>query len=289
MQDTKIIYDFDILTLKSKVVMLKQSELGNVVITEKTPFHPISYTWPDQPGDIGTINILGTSLKVINSIVGASNANNDFFFDKNIPVKRFEYGWSFFVCHIVEDLGNLSVGSEVTLHVDKENRHNLSLSHSAVHLAALALNKATKKFWKKEEFPIDGLGNPDFDKVAMQESKITSNGCFDKYRLGKSLKKKVGFNTELFFQEMPAIQKEINDTLKHWILTKAPIEVTFDGDTLRSNRYWNCILPEGKAKFPCGGTHATSLGVYKDIMVSFSKSNEEPEIVMQTTYHLSKH
>lgn len=44
MQDTKIIYDFDILSLKSKVVMLKQFEFGNVVITEKTPFHPISYT-----------------------------------------------------------------------------------------------------------------------------------------------------------------------------------------------------------------------------------------------------
>ena len=35
----------------------------------------------------------------------------------------------------------LAVGSQVTLRVDAEARHALSLGHSGCHLAALALNR----------------------------------------------------------------------------------------------------------------------------------------------------
>lgn len=287
MSDTRIIYALDTLTLQSRVIFIRSSDLENIIITEKTPFHPISYTWPDQPGDTGTISSEGKVLRITDSVIGAINSDGTFFLDKQIPIKRKEEGWTFFVCHMTPDAVDASlIGREVTLAVDKERRYALSLHHSACHLAALALNKAAKKYWQKDTLS-DPLGNPDFDKLAIQESTISVDHSKDRYRLGKSLKKK-GFNADEFFQNMPTIQDQINCILREWIATGGDIKNVAESDALSSNRFWVCSLPDGDVKFPCGGTHILSMKIYKMIFVSLTQLQEEPEIIMETIVSLKE-
>ena len=41
------------------------------VITEMTPFHPVSHIWPDHPADKGTLTAMGTGYEVMDCQVGA--------------------------------------------------------------------------------------------------------------------------------------------------------------------------------------------------------------------------
>lgn len=279
MEDTKILYDYDELSTKSKILDIKDFENKKIIITERTTFHPVSNSWPDQPGDIGTFDINGNILKVIDSIIVLKDKDNNFYFDKEIP-KKPEEDSIFLVGHIVENIDVSLIGEEVTINVDKEYRQKLSQSHSAVHLAALSLNKALKKYWTKD-FREDSLGNPDFDMIAIEDSKNHTDKSSDRYRIGKSTKKK-GFQREEFFENLKEVEKEINDILKEWVLTNSVIEISSDNNTLKSRRYWTCKLPIGDAKIPCGGTHVKSLEIYKEIKVTLTKLDEEFEFLMET-------
>jgi alanyl-tRNA synthetase len=78
----------------------------------------------------------------------------------------------------------------VELTVDAEARHALSLGHSACHLVALALNRALTPYWRKETSELDALGQPDFDRLAIQHSRVEPRGSKEQYRIGKSLRKR---------------------------------------------------------------------------------------------------
>ena len=85
------------------------------------------------------------------------------------------------------------VGAVVELQVDTARRAALSRAHTGCHVSALALNAVVADLWRKE-VPLDGIGNPDFDRLALSSSRMTTDEARDTYRLGKSLRKK-GFDT----------------------------------------------------------------------------------------------
>ena len=42
--------------LEAKVLHVESDESKAYLITDVTPFHPISHIWPDHPADKGTVN-----------------------------------------------------------------------------------------------------------------------------------------------------------------------------------------------------------------------------------------
>src|ERR1700754_1068824 len=147
----------------------------NIVLAETTPFHPLDHKWPDQPGDSGTIEVNSDVFPVVDSIIGAVHKQDGTLsLGGAIPARRGDKDWAFVVAHIVggdvrQDLRDL-IGHPATLSVDSERRRRLSPSPSACHAASLALNKIVSELWRKEA-KLDSLGNPNFDQLAMAESR----------------------------------------------------------------------------------------------------------------------
>ncbi|ERB62615.1 hypothetical protein N779_25375, partial [Vibrio coralliilyticus OCN008] len=81
------------------ISQVQRVELGQdylYLITEMTPFHPVSHIWPDHPADKGTID----GHVVIDCLVGAVELSSDeLYVGSAIPVKRDEEGWAFVVVH----------------------------------------------------------------------------------------------------------------------------------------------------------------------------------------------
>jgi alanyl-tRNA synthetase len=177
---------------------------------------------------------------------------------RDIPVPKGTPGWAFVVAHLVDGDPGLHEGDRVEIAVDPTYRHSMSAGHTACHLASLALNQALAGRWKKEVRP-DALGHPDFDGTAIDVSLIRENGSTDRYRLGKSLRKR-GFITDGLEAELPEIQARVTETLANWLATDAPVRIERDGERLTDRRYWVCELPGAEARIPCGGTHLASLG-----------------------------
>lgn len=191
-----------------------------MLFTRETPFHPIDNRWPDQPSDKGIITLDNEDIIVQECFTATYNKNTkEILVDKEISARKNDPECFFLVAHIVDkntiEKHKDLIDKKVKLKVDEDYRYLLSKAHSACHLAALALNKATNKYWKKE-FQKDSLGNFDLDSIAVIESKITDKQSFDRYRLGKSVKKK-GFDSALFLSEIDSIEKEINAQIKTWL------------------------------------------------------------------------
>ncbi|MGL6150966.1 MAG: hypothetical protein ACRC1N_07230, partial [Aeromonas sobria] len=156
-----------------------------LLVTDLTPFHPQSHLWPDQPGDVGHARWEGGEAAVGPCQMGAISPDGELFVDSAIPVKRGAEGWRFVVVHPLTGDHELAVGSQVELQVDSAARHALSLGHSGCHLAALALNRALIPYWRKEVNERDALGQPDFDRLAIQSSRVEPMGSREQYRIGK--------------------------------------------------------------------------------------------------------
>jgi len=177
---------------------------------------------------------------------------------RQLPVRRGEPGWAFVVVHTLSTDGPVPIeGEQVTLAVDAAHRAALSAGHTGCHVAALALNAALAGRWRKS-VSTDGLGHPDFDQLAIVSSRIVPHGAVDRYRLGRSLRKK-GFDVEGLADELPAITAAANHTLTGWVALGAPIDLLVSGPRLTDLREWVCSLPEGTQRIPCGGTHLRSL------------------------------
>jgi len=255
------------------------------VIVDDTPFHPVDHTWPDQPGDVGTI----AGMPVIDTAMGAMGVMEDgshsgLLVGDQIPVKRGEPGWIWYVAHLVEagEAAGVSAGDRVRLEVDAGRRRLLSRAHTACHVAALALNHAVAALWRK---PVreDSLGSPDFDRIAMVSSRINEHGSTDIYRLGKSLRKK-GFDSSALPLALAEVQSAAQKTIDGWIQADAPVTVSDDGDRrITAPRRWMCSLPLGEGVIPCGGTHVTSLSQIRGASVSYSMSGDGTRLTVQTT------
>lgn len=75
--------------LEAPVQLSHSTEEVTYVVTEETPFHPVSHIWPDHPADKGTLTIKGMSFEVVDCQVGAVElASGKLFVGTEIPVKR---------------------------------------------------------------------------------------------------------------------------------------------------------------------------------------------------------
>jgi len=257
-----------------------------IIITDATPFHPLDYNWPDQPSDKGTINIHEKIIPIDNCLIGAVHIKTgEFLVDqeiKNLKIKRDDPNWYFVVAHIINaDLINTDelIDKNIQLEVDGTYRLALSKSHTACHLAALALNKLTAPFWKKLPEYYDSLGNPDFDKEALTSSRISEENSIEHYRCGKTLRKK-GFDSQLFLTENSLTETElaVNNQLSNWCLDKKGIIISIQSEKafLHEVRKWHCVFPDGKeAVIPCGGTHIKAITSREKIVVNFIKENDQ--------------
>lgn len=237
--------------------VLATAKLGKqvAVMTDATPFHPLDHTWPDQPADRGTL----AGAEVVDCLTGAYSPDGELVVGTDIPVKRGDPEWTWVVVHVLADQAP-EVGAEVALQVDGEYRAALSAAHTACHLAALALNEATAGLWRKEPPRRDSLGNPDLDGLAIDRSKIAPNRSVDRYRVGKSLRKK-GLDSEALTTGLDQIAADVNARLAGWIRSGGAVVIDTGGDpTVTARRTWSCQLPDGTARYPCGGTHVAWLG-----------------------------
>lgn len=283
------------------VVRVEPHERGTVVVVDATPFHPIDHTWPDQPGDSGTIRARSDgglddggaggsdgarvdSAAIIEAVMAAVSDDGVMAVGPDIPVKRGEAGWTWLVGHLVADAAPwLEPGAAVSLEVDSDRRGGLSRGHTACHLASLALDLAVADLWRKDVGE-DALGNPDFEGRANQSSRIHEDGAVDEYRLGKSLRR-AGFDTETFATTLAEREAAINAQLDTWVASGAASSVETDGSTIVDRRRWRCSLPEGDAVIPCGGTHVQSLGEFASISVSLEMP--DPQTLVMTTTAVS--
>ena len=272
---TIISFCHDIWCLSSPVQMVESDSKYFYVITQTTPFHPVSHIWPDHPADRGTLD----EYPVIDCQVGAVElSSGQLFVGCDIPVRRDETGWVFVVVHCLKKgCANLSVGQEVTLTVDKPYQQALSRGHSAGHMASLALNKVLVElgYWRKDAERKDPHGYCDFNSYAQLTSLVGKDQCVDTYRLGKTLRKR-GLNSAELFSTLNRVEEQVNIQLEQWLMLKTEVNIKCCGDSLTDSRYWQCDLGEGViAEMPCGGTHVRSLQEFKEIRITLTQLDEQ--------------
>lgn len=244
-----------------------------LLVTDLTPFHPQSHLWPDQPGDVGHARWEGGEAAIGPCRMGAISPDGELFVDTAIPVKRSAEGWRFVVVHPLTGDHALAVGSQVELQVDSAARHALSLGHSGCHLAAMALNRVLIPYWRKEVSERDALGQPDFDRLAIQSSRVEPCGSREQYRIGKSLRKK-GVNSEALLADLALIEEKVNQQLADWIAAGGEIRRSRAGEAIIDSRYWHCMLEGQEVTIPCGGTHVASLAELGEVKVELTQVEE---------------
>ncbi len=260
---------------------------GLGLIVDTTPFHPVDHTWPDQPGDSGTVLVDGVIYPVVDAVTGAIGPDGRFAIGEDIPVKRGDEAWSWQVVHVLESVPEPEalLGANAQLRVDAERRRMLSAAHTGCHLMALALNEALAERWRKSPGREDSFGRPDFDAIAMESSRMDEHASTDRYRIGKSLRKK-GFDPDGLAEQLPELTDRVNARLAGWIAADAPVRIElFGGEKtarLTARRQWVCELPEGTASIFCGGTHVARLGELDALQCALSLSEDASELVAVT-------
>ncbi len=283
--DTRVLYPAGVTSAEARVLHIEHIsgdfEPGRaVVILDQTPFHPVDVAWPDQGPDRGVLRVGAAVVDVLDCVVGATDGTA-LSLGADIPVRKGTEGWAFVVAHVIAQPDELAEGDTVTAEVDATYRAPLSAGHSGCHLASLALNAALAGAWSKE-VATDGLGSPDFDGAAIEDSTIFENGSRDDYRVGKSMRKK-GFDVTAL-DDPAALAVAVNATLTSWIAAGGDIRIDRDGDALTDRRYWVADLPGGQVRIACGGTHVSSLAALGAVVVALSTEQVEGavELTMET-------
>jgi alanyl-tRNA synthetase len=250
------------------------------VVVDRTPFHPVDHGWPDQPGDTGVLD----GAVVVDSVMGAIDDDGGLLLGEGIDVRRGDPSRTWVVAHLLEPGSAVPArGDVVQLAVDAARRSAYSRGHSACHLAALALNEATARFWTKEPPRRDSRGFPFLDQIAIQVSRIEPDAAYDAYRCGKSLRK-AGFDSAAFLAELDDVAAEAHTLLDAWVATGAVSRLDRDGDpTLSARRRWICDVPGGPAVIPCGGTHVADLSALGTVRVSYAPTPDGFEQVTTVT------
>ncbi|SDK24049.1 alanyl-tRNA synthetase [Cryobacterium psychrotolerans] len=282
-QDTVVLYPSGSVRNAATVLHVEVLPGGRVaVLLDATSVHPVDAGWPDQGADAAVLRIGEIDHTVVDAIVGATDGA-ELHLGRDIPVGKGTEGWAFVVVHVLESGALAAEGDPVRVSVDAGARLRTSAGHTGCHVASLALNRAVADRWKKE-IRADGLGNPDFDGVAIDVSLIRENGSTDTYRLGKSLRKK-GFVTEGLADDLAQVQDAINAALAGWVASGAAVRIERDGDLLTDRRYWVCELPEQTVRIPCGGTHVDSLAELgaPQVLLSLSEVDGTSVLTMETS------
>jgi alanyl-tRNA synthetase len=245
------------------------------VVVDRTPFHPLDHGWPDQEGDTGLLD----GRPVLDSLTGALDDDGRLLVDGEVDVRRGDPGRTWVVVHVLASEDAPAVGDTVALSVDQDRRTSFSRGHSACHLAALALNETTARFWSKEPSRRDSRGFPFLDQIAVQVSRIEPDGAYDAYRAGKSLRK-AGFDAAAFLAERATVAREADALLARWVAQGAVSRVDTGGDpTLAARRTWFCDVPGGPAVIPCGGTHVADIASLGAVRVAYTPTDEGFEVL----------
>src|SRR3954453_252283 len=192
----------------------------SAVLLDTTAFHPVHSAWPDQPADRGTLTTAQGTAPIVDAVTGGIH-DGRLHLGADLPVRTGTKGWIFVVAHVVE--GPLpAIGDSVQIDVDQTFRAALSAAHTACHLAALALDAALASAWTKDA-PADALGNPAFDSLAIQRSRIGPYRSTDTYRIGKSLRRK-GF-TPTALADPSAVAARVNAQLVPWITAGGAVRI----------------------------------------------------------------
>jgi alanyl-tRNA synthetase len=281
---TKVLFTQGITQTVTPVLLVEQTNNCTYVVTETTPFHPVSHIWPDHPADKGFLVFEGNQYAVTNCVTGAFDVeNNKLYIGADIPVKRGEEGWHFVVVHELAVDAALNIHDDVELIVDANYQTALSRGHSAGHLASFALNKVLEQaYWRKDASRRDALNSRDFHSYAQELSLVSENQSTDTYRLGKTLKKR-GLNVADMLADLALIEAKVNDVLAAWLATKAPVVMKCEGEQLTDSRFWCCDLGKGESiTMPCGGSHVQSLAEYNAVKIVFTLKSEQ-DLEMITT------
>lgn len=277
MDATIVTFPTGSLVERARVIRAVPAGDGHAIILDRTPFHPVDHTWPDQPGDHGVLAADGVTVRVTDTVMAATEDGQTIVLGADIPVRRGTDGWTWLVASLTDEA--VAEGTEVEASVDAARRAALSRGHTACHLASLALDAAVADLWRKET-GTDALGNPDFEGRANQTSFIHPDGSVDEYRLGKSLRK-AGFDTETFGATLADREAAANARLQEWVASGARSWIDVDGEAITDRRRWHCALPEGEAEILCGGTHVDALTAFASITVSLELT--DPQTFVMTT------
>lgn len=262
--DTQVTYPDGALTSTGTVLHVEPLADGrSAVLLDRTAFHPVGTAWPDQPADHGVMRTAEGELPIVDGLTGGIH-DGVLVLGRDLPVRTGTPDWTFVVAHIVAGAGPAE-GDSVEVVIDEERRAALSRSHTACHLAALALDATLAIAWRKP-VQVDPLGNPSFDSLAMQESRIEPDHSTDTYRIGKSLRRK-GFDPTVL-NDPAAIADRVNAQIAAWIAGGGDVCIEHADNHLSGRRAWVCTFSDGRrAEFPCGGTHVTSLGALASVTV----------------------
>lgn len=280
--DTAVDYPIGATSSAGTVLHTEETERGLAIVLDRTAFHPLDGHWPDQPADRGHLHLDGgPAVPIVDALVGATEGERLFVGD-DVPVRTGTAGWAFVVVHLAPRGSAVREGDTVRVVVDSEYRAALSIGHTACHLAALALDRALADAWTKT-VPVDSLGSPAFDMLAIETSEIVAHGARDTYRIGRSLRKK-GFDAASF-DDAAAVAARVDEVLAAWTASDASVHVDVPDAALSARRSWVCDLPEGEARIPCGGTHVPSLADLGRVSVSLDVEDVEGarRVVMTTT------
>ncbi|WP_447002118.1 metal-dependent hydrolase [Saccharothrix isguenensis] len=248
------------------VVPLPSTDGDSVVVLDRTCFHPLDHTWPDQPSDAGHLLVGSEEIPVIDGVTCAFDADGELAIGEAIPARRGDDGYRFVVGHVVRVAsGALPVGTKVEVRVDEGLRADLSAGHSACHVAAMALNQVTDGYWSKESRR-DSRGYADFDNQFVTTSRIGRRKSTDTYRIGKSARKK-GLRAQEVLDALPAIEAELNELLRDWVAAGGAITLTPEVCALDAKREWSADLGGNTATIPCGGTHLSDVAQLSGLSV----------------------
>ncbi|WP_413110867.1 alanyl-tRNA editing protein [Thaumasiovibrio sp. DFM-14] len=287
MQPTVVLFTQNIFEADAEILLLGEYQGKQWLVTDQTPFHPVSHLWADHPADRGYVERQGQRTLVVDCLTAAYHQESgELQIDSAITARRGEEGWIFVVVHLLQDAIDVRVGDKLIWQVDEDYQASLSRGHTAGHLASMALNKVlAAAYWRKEADRRDPLGHPDFNSYAQQSSQVTPDQCVDIYRLGKTLRKR-GLNAADVLADLESIAEAVNVQLTAWVSSKADVDIQHDGPLLTDSRYWRCHLPaeDGLAVMPCGGTHVQTLACFDKISVELSVSDVQSIVMTTRTY-----
>ncbi|MEV7986078.1 hypothetical protein [Micromonospora sp. NPDC085948] len=247
------------------------------VVTDATPFHPVDAAWPDQPGDHGNLTVGDQVIPVVDTqIVTFRPADGAVSIGPEVTARRGDTEHVFAVAHLIVKQPDESwVGRTAQLTVDDYRRRWLSAAHTGCHLVAYAFNEATDELWSKDA-PRDSRGSRNFDAAALIDSRHDLGSSVDRYRLGKSLRRK-GFDHARMLAGLDTYLARANDLLASWVAADAPVHLTGSSDSFTAERVWRCEISP-VATMPCGGTHVSSLGQLRSIEIRAEYLESEKEM-----------